>query len=159
MQVLVGVSVDIDVILISDVPIALCIILTDEEVAPWAPFLERHRGFINASMERAEAFKRESYLLYGKTTWTPVSFQEVDGRSNCGFVPFSQYINMYTTGVPTNRNSVKKVDVTTLDGDKRQFLCECVKVIENPVIASVMFFLLQNVSGPGTLSPLTRQRM
>ena len=159
MQVLVGVSVDIDVILISDVPIALCIILTDEEVAPWAPYLETNRVFINAAMERAEEFKRESSVLYEKTTWTPVSFQEIDGRSNCGFVPYSQYINMYTTGFATNRNSVKKVDVTTLDGEKRQFLCECVKVIENPVIASVMFYLQQNVTGPGTLSHLTRQRM
>lgn len=159
MQVLDGVSVDVDVLLISDVPLALCLILTDEEVAPWAPYLETNRVFINAAMERAEKFKRESSVLYGITTFTPVSFEEVDGRSNCGFIPYDVYLKMFTSGVQTKKNSVNKVDVTTLDGEKRQFLCQCVNVIENPVIASVMYHLKALVTGPGTLSNLTHQIM
>jgi len=108
-------------------------------------------------MEREEKFKRESIAHYAKTTWAPVSFQEEDGRSNCGLMPYSQYQKMFSEGGTTKKNSVNKVNVTTLDGLNRRFLCECVIVIDNPVIASVMYFLLQSVSGPGNLVYLPRQ--
>ena len=148
-MVLEGVSVDVDVMLISDVPIALCAILSDEDVSSSVQYLNQVRGFINASKKREEEFKEDMCRQYGLTKFTPVSYQEEDGRVNCGFVPYFDLIKSETSDLQSKRNIQNTVHVTSLDGATSKLHVESVHVIDNPLIAALMYYLRKTVTGPG----------
>jgi hypothetical protein len=154
-MVLEGVSVDVDVMLISDVPIALCAILSDEDVSSSVQYLDQLRGFINTSKKREKEFKEDMYGQYGLTEFTPVSYLEEDGRVNCGFVPYLDLLKTETSDVQSKRNIANTVHVTSLDGATTKLHVESVHVIEHPLIAAIMYYLRSNVTGPGTDPVLT----
>ncbi len=91
MQTLEGISVDIDANVIDDVPIALCVLLSDEEAFSCAEDLKRVRDFVNAAKIGAESMKVDMVEQYRISEHVAVTFLEVDGRKNCGFVDYSEW--------------------------------------------------------------------
>ena len=150
MQTLEGISVDIEATLIEDVPVALCVLLSDEDVSPCAQDLERVRDFINAAKIGAETMKVDMVEQYRLSEYVPVTYLEVDGRKNCGFVAYSQWQKACQAHVSEKKPSPQRMEVTSLDGGTRTLVKECVQLVENALIATLMFHLRANVTRPGT---------
>jgi len=149
-QTLEGISVDIDANVIDDVPIALCVLLSDEEVSSCAEDLKRVRDFVNAAKIGAESMKVDMVEQYRISEHVAVTYLEVDGRKNCGFVAYSEWEKACEAAVSEKRSSHQRMEVTSLDGGTRTLVHECVKVVENALIASLMFYLRANVNCHGT---------
>jgi len=149
-QTLEGISVDIDANVIEDVPIALCVLLSDEEAFSCAEDLKRVRDFVNAAKIGAESMKVDMVEQYRISEHVAVTYLEVDGRKNCGFVEYREWEKACEAAVSEQRSSHQRMKVTSLDGGTRTLVHECVKVVENALIASLMFYLRANVNCHGT---------
>ena len=150
MQTLEGISVDIHATVIVDVPIALCVLLADEQASSCFEDLKRVRDFVNASKMGAETMKVDMVEQYRISEHVAVTFLEVDGRKNCGFVAYSEWQKACEAAVSEKKNAQQRMEVTSLDGGTRTLVHDCVQVVENELIASLMFYLRANVNGHGT---------
>jgi hypothetical protein len=149
-QTLEGISVDIDALVIYDVPVALCVLLSDDEVSSCSEDLKRVQEFVNAAKIGADTMKVDMVEHYRICEYVAVTYEEVDGRKNCGFVAYSAWQKAGEVDVSSKRYSQLRIEVTSLDGGTRSLVHACVQVVENELIASLMFHLRANVTGRGT---------
>jgi hypothetical protein len=137
-------------LVIYDVPVALCVLLSDDEVSSCSEDLKRVQEFVNAAKIGAQTMKVDMVEQYRISEHVAVTYLEVDGRKNCGFVEYSEWEKACEAAVSEKRSSHQRMEVTSLDGGTRTLVHECVKVVENALIASLMFHLRANVTGRGT---------